>query len=75
MLNEITLTKADYDVFARLPTEWFDENVAACEIAQTLDQRSGVILRRIASFVRVGLVERRGGRTLTAKTEIRKVGK
>lgn len=75
MPAEITLTPADYDVFRRIPVEWFDENVCGAEIAQALDQKSGVVLRRIASFIRVGLVERRRGHRIAAQMEIRRVGK
>lgn len=75
MPAELTLTPTDYEVLKRIPVEWYDENVVGAEIAQALSQRSGVVLRRIASFVRVGIVERRGGTTIAAKTEISRVGK
>jgi hypothetical protein len=75
MPAELTLTPADYDVYRRIPEVWWDENVVGAEIAQRTNQRSGVVLRRIASFVRGGIVERRGGATIAAKTEIKRVGR
>ena len=75
MPDELTLTPEDYAVFSRVPVEWMDENYIGAEIAQVIGARSGVVMRRIERFVAVGLVERRGGRTLTAKTEVRRVGK
>lgn len=75
MPAELTLTPADYEVYKAIPEVWWDENVVGAEIAQRTNQRSGVVLRRIASFVRVGIVERRRVHTIAPKMEIRRVGK
>jgi hypothetical protein len=70
----LTFTPTDYDVFKRIPIEWWDEHAATVEIAQATGTKTGIIGRRIGRFVTVGVVERRGGRSLQAKTEIRRVG-
>lgn len=75
MPADLTLTPADYAVFSRVPVKWLDENYVACEIAQAIEQRTGVVMRRVQRFVVLGIVERRGGRSLTAKTEIRRVSR
>lgn len=75
MPADLTLTPADHAVLVRIPHVWWDENLVGCEIAQALHTTSGDVLRRIARFKVRGLVERRGGRTLAAQTEIRKVGR
>jgi hypothetical protein len=75
MPDQLTLTPGDYEVFKRIPEVWWDENVVGAEIALRLEQRSGAVLRRIASFVRVGIVERRRVHTIAPKMEIRRVGK
>lgn len=75
MATETTLTPADYAVFSRIPAEWLDENFVSCEIAQAIEQRTGVVMRRVSRLVALGLVERRAGARVAAQTEIRRVGK
>lgn len=74
MPADLTLTKDDYAVFSRIPLEWMDENFVGAEIAQALGIKSGVALRRLSRFVAVGIVERRPGRDVREKTEIRRIG-
>lgn len=69
---DITLTPETFDVFKRIPVEWFDEGDAKRAIAAVRNEPVENIARRLAWLVRQGLVERRGAWALTGTTEIRK---
>lgn len=75
MPDELTLTKDDHAVFNLVPFVWHDENYIGAEIAQHLGVRASVVFRRLSRFVTVGIVERRNSRSITAVSEIRRVGK
>ena len=68
-----TLTPADYAVYVRIPTEYYDENVCGAEIAQVLHKTSGDVLRRIARLVMLNVVQRRKSAPNFLQREIRRV--
>lgn len=75
MVNETLLTPATFHVLERVPAEWWDERDVKAQIATTLGLGIGDVARRMASLVRLRLVERRKRNTIEPSTEIRRVGK
>lgn len=75
MPTEITLTPGEYAVLQRVPSTWWDENVAGAEIGRALGISSGLALRRIARFVTLGLVRRRHSARGPVMSEICRVGR
>jgi hypothetical protein len=75
MVTDVTLTPADYAVFARIPVIWWDEHDAVAEIAHATTETLATTRKRIASLITRRLVERRLVQTIAPTAEIRKVGK
>lgn len=70
--RELTLGPEMYAAFRGVPREWFDEAIVTCQIAAATGKAKTSVALRLAWLKRKGLVECRGGRTLAAKTEIRR---
>lgn len=75
MVEGQTLTKETYQVFQRVPADWWSEREVTALIAEALDERVTKISARINYLRSLGLVERRTRHTISPIVEIRKVGK
>lgn len=67
-----TMRASTYEIFKRVPAEWWNEVDAKADIAEAVEQTLPSVAHRVSWLIRVGLVERRTKATPYGSTEIRK---